>query len=291
MGQLEYVKALTIAGSDSGGGAGIQADIKTMSALGVYAASAVTAVTVQNTLGVSDVHAVPPAVVEAQIRSVMDDIRPTAIKIGMVYDADSMRAIVQAFSHYAPLPIVLDTVMVSSSGSAFMQAGAFECLRDTLLPIATLVTPNLPEAARLAGMDVRCLADMDAAARRIAEYNPGWLLIKGGHLNRTRIEDRLYKNGELVAVFGGMRVETTNTHGTGCTLSAAIAAYLAMGHGVPEAVERARDYVQQAIAQGACVITGRGFGPVNHLFAPVPLQAKASGAPMCTQRLQYRTKS
>lgn len=268
-----YPTALTIAGSDSCGGAGIQADIKTMSALGCYAASAITAITAQNTLGVEAIEAVSPEVVAAQIRAVMDDIHPVAAKIGMVNDRDTIKAIAATLSKYAMGNLVVDPVMVSTSGSRLMQSDATETFRKELMPMCTLLTPNLPEAEVLSGIYIYNVDDCDKAARIIAQGCGGYVLIKGGHADSgDKKQDRLYDNaGLLVSTFAAKTVDTRNTHGTGCTLSAAITALLARGLSMPEAISGAKDYVSAAIAAGADVNIGQGHGPVNHFFNPCKL--------------------
>lgn len=266
-----YYCALTIAGSDSCGGAGMQADIKTLSALGVYAASVVTAVTVQNTTGVFDVEALRPDIVGGQIRAVMDDIRPTAVKIGMVNDRATIQAIAQTLSAYDLPHLVIDPVMVSTSGSRLMQADALECFCQLLLPMATLLTPNVPEAEILSDSRIRTTHDMDRAAARIASLGCRNLLIKGGHLEGAEKSDRLYTDGHLVAEYKASNVPTRNTHGTGCTLSSAITAGLAQGLPLTEAVSQAKSYLHQALEAGKDIHIGEGYGPVNHFFNPQPL--------------------
>ena len=268
---MHYYRALTIAGSDSCGGAGIQADIKTLSALGVYAASAVTAVTVQNTRGVTAVEALRPEIVSGQIVAVMDDIRPQAVKIGMVNDCATIRAIASALGRYDTPLLVVDPVMVSTSGSRLMQEDALEVFCETLLPRATLLTPNIPEAEILSGTAIRTVSDMDAAARLIARRGCRNLLVKGGHLEGAEKTDRLYAGGCLTAEYKAPDVATRNTHGTGCTLSSAITAFLARGLSLPEAVGRAKSYLHQALEAGKDVCIGEGYGPVNHFFNPQPL--------------------
>lgn len=270
---MNYIITLTIAGSDCSGGAGIQADIKTFSALGCYAASAITAVTVQDTRGVESVHAVAPAVVAAQVKAVMDDLHPQAAKVGMAVDGPMVRAIADALDG-ADFPIVVDPVMVSTSGDRLLQADALETMRHVLVPRATLLTPNLPEAEALAGMTIADNADADEAAHRILAMGCQALLIKGGHRAGAYKTDRLYMAGGEVVEYTGQTVDTRNTHGTGCTLSAAITAYLARGLRLEEAVGAARHYLQQALEAGAEVVTGHGHGPVNHLFNPESLIIK-----------------
>ena len=286
-----YFPVLTIAGSDSSGGAGIQADIKTMSALGCYAASAITSITVQNTLGVTAVQAIHPDIVAGQIRAVMDDIHPLAIKIGMVNDADTICAIADTLSQYEVDRLVVDPVMVSTSGSRLMQEDALDVFCRLLLPMATLLTPNVPEAEVLADMKITSCDDMDIAAGRILKKGCEAVLIKGGHLV-GRKTDRFYRvvdenrfvegssavdgfrivdGGLMMYEFACDNVPTRNTHGTGCTLSAAIASYLAFDCPAGDAIALAKDYLTDALKAGADVEIGSGHGPVNHFFDPKKL--------------------
>lgn len=262
-----YVTALTIAGSDPSGGAGMQADLKTFSALGVYGATAITAVTVQNTQSVKYVHTLPPQVVYDQIVGVMEDLCVDAVKIGMVNDADTLDAIVRALSERKPKFLVVDPVMVSTSGCALMQPDALAIMKERLLPMADLVTPNLPEAWTLAGTDT----SVDDAAQKILRLGVKALLIKGGHAEGKTKTDYLYINnggGVMRVEFTSETVETKNTHGTGCTLSSAIAAFAARGCGLEDAVRKAKDYLTGALKAGADVVVGKGHGPVCHFFKP-----------------------
>lgn len=268
---MHYIAALTIAGSDCSGGAGIQADIKTFSALGVYAASAITAITVQNTLGVSGVEGVAAAVVEEQIHAVMADIRPAAVKVGMVHDAATIESIARALACYPVPHIVVDPIMVSTSGCPLLADDAIQVFWQRLLPLATLLTPNIPEAEVLSGMTITDAASCHAAGMRIAAETAGYVLIKGGHAVGGSKTDRLYGADGLKGEFTAATVTTPNTHGTGCTLSAAIAAYLALGHPIGEAVAQAKTYITQALAAGSDVAIGQGRGAVNHFFSPLPL--------------------
>lgn len=268
-----YVTALTIAGSDPSGGAGLQADLKTFSALGVYGATAITAVTVQNTVGVKYVHALPPQVVYDQITTVMEDIDVDAAKIGMVNDAATLDAIVRALTVQRPKFLVVDPVMVSTSGCALMHPDALAIMKERLLPMADLVTPNLPEAWTLAGND----SSVDAAAQAILGLGVKTLLIKGGHAEGKIKTDYLYiyKGGSISRTeFSAETVDTENTHGTGCTLSAAIAAYHARGCGMEEAVKQAKAYLTKALVAGAGVTAWHGHGPVNHLLDPCKMIVK-----------------
>ena len=244
----------------------MQADLKTFSALGVYGATAITAVTVQNTVGVKYVHALPPQVVYDQIVTVMEDIMPDAVKIGMVNDAETLDAIVRALTLHRPRFLVVDPVMVATSGCALMQADALQVMEERLLPMADIVTPNLPEAWTLAGTD----RSVDEAAQAILRLGVKALLIKGGHAEGTTKTDYLYvsnDDGVKRTEFSSATVDTFNTHGTGCTLSSAIAAMLARGHGMEEAVRQAKMYLTEALKAGADVVVGHGHGPVCHFFS------------------------
>lgn len=264
----KYITTLTIAGSDCSGGAGIQADIKTMSALGCFAASAITSLTVQNTLGVTAVMAVEPDIVAGQIRAVMDDILPRAVKIGMVNDCDTIHAIAATLRDYDVKYLVVDPVMVSTSGSRLMQPDALSTFKTELMPMATLLTPNVPEAEVLSGVKITDKTTMDEAGRIIISQGCRAVLIKGGHLLGDKI-DRLY--GTETCDYGGVDVDTHNTHGTGCTLSSAIASFLALGSPLSEAIKQAKDYVTEALKAGADVQIGHGGGPVDHFFNPKKL--------------------
>ena len=266
---MRYLPVLTIAGSDCSGGAGIQADMKTMSALGCYAASVVTAVTVQNTVGVSGVDLVRPETVAAQIRAVMDDIRPVAVKIGMAGDAATMCAIAGALKAYEPKAVVVDPVMVSTSGHVLMPPDAIDAFRRYLVPLATLLTPNVPEAEVLSGLTVSDEASCHAAGLVMARDSRCPVLIKGGHFGGHDKVDRLYAaDGRLAEAYATEAVCTTNTHGTGCTLSSAIACFIARGLPLADAVRQAKAYVTEALKAGSGVEIGQGHGPVNHFFNP-----------------------
>ncbi len=260
--------ALTIAGSDSSGGAGIQADLKTFSALGVYGASAITALTAQNTRGVQGVHSIPPSFVAAQIVSVLDDLDVRAVKTGMLADAAIIAAVVDCLAERAPnVPVVVDPVMVATSGDVLLARDAIETVRRRLIPRATLITPNLPEAAELLGAPV---ARSEAEARdqlvRLANLGANAVLLKGGHGSGDEAVDLLAIDGHVIRL-AEPRISTRNTHGTGCTLSAAIAARLALGDDLETAVRHAKAYVHAAIVAGQDLGVGRGNGPVDHLFA------------------------
>ena len=258
--------ALTIAGSDSGGGAGIQADLKTFSALGVYGTSAITALTAQNTRAVTGILAVEPAFVAAQIDAVFADIRVDAVKIGMLGGPEVIEAVAERLRHWRPRWIVLDPVMVAKSGDRLLAEAAVAALRDRLLPLASLLTPNLPEAGDLLGEPpVTERRQMPAVAARLQHLGCPNVLLKGGHLGGEESPDVLLHGGEVLWQGGG-RVATTNTHGTGCTLSAAIAAFLARGRPLPEAVASAKRYLTGAIRAADGLGIGHGHGPVHHFF-------------------------
>ncbi len=256
--------ALTIAGSDSGGGAGIQADLKTFSALGVYGASVITALTAQNTLGVQGIHGAPPEFVALQLRSVLSDLDVKAIKIGMLASADIIAAIADALGDAPGIPVVLDPVMVAASGDPLIEPSAVAALIRRLMPLATLVTPNLPEAAMLTGQPTA--GDENAMRRQgeaILSFGAGAALVKGGHAAGAESVDLLV-TPDGVRRFALPRIATRNVHGTGCTLSSAVAAGLAKGLALADAVEEAKTYVTDAIAASARLSVGRGHGPAHH---------------------------
>ena len=254
--------ALSIAGSDSSGGAGIQADMKTMSAHGVYAMTAITALTAQNTTGVTGILEVTPEFLSMQLDAVFTDIFPDAVKIGMVSSAALIRVIARKLTDYRARHIVVDPVMVATSGSKLIQDEAIDTLKHELLPLAELVTPNIPEAEILSGMEIRCPQDMEQAARAISETYRCAVLLKGGH-DLNDANDLLYKDG-MATWFRGRRIDNPNTHGTGCTLSSAIASNLACGMELEDAVRNAKAYISGALA--AMLNLGKGRGPMNHLF-------------------------
>lgn len=254
--------ALTIAGSDSGGGAGIQADIKTMTLNGVFATSAITSLTAQNTTGVTAIMDTTPEFLSAEIDEIFTDIRPDAVKIGMVSSAGLIRTIAERLRFYHAEHIVLDPVMVATSGAKLISDDAIETLKSELLPLAEIITPNIPEAEVLSGMSITSPEDMVTAAAQIGRNYPCAVLCKGGHqLNDAN--DLLWQNG-TARWFNGRRIPNTNTHGTGCTLSSAIAANLAKGFSLEESVRRAKEYISGALA--AMLDLGKGSGPMNHAF-------------------------
>ena len=256
------VKALTIAGSDSGGGAGIQADLKTFAALGVYGMSALTAITAQNTLGVSAVQALDPDVVVAQIRAVTSDIGVDAAKTGMLFTAEIIRVVASTIQETGIDQLVVDPVMVATSGDRLLQPQAEESLRTCLLPLATLVTPNLDEAAVLTGQTITSLEDMQAAAAYIVAHGVKAVVVKGGQAMPQATD--VFYDGDTMEFLQSEVVSTRNTHGTGCTLSAAIAAYLARGVPLLEAVRQAKAYITGALKHSLSI--GQGSGPVGHFW-------------------------
>ncbi|GGE65741.1 hydroxymethylpyrimidine/phosphomethylpyrimidine kinase [Pedobacter psychrotolerans] len=263
---FQYISVLTIAGSDSGGGAGIQADLKTFSALGCYGTSAITSVTVQNTLGVTAIHHIPANIVNGQVKAVLEDIKPSAIKIGIVQSSDQVLAIVRVLKDYPHIPVILDPVMVSTSGFHLIDQDTIVSLQQELFPLTSLVTPNIDEAEILADMKINTIDDMKKAASRIILSGCKAILVKGGHLNGPDLFDVFLDENGVENIFRSIAVKTLNTHGTGCTLSAAIAAFVALGHDMPLAIEKAKGFVQQAIIAGQHVKTGEGKGPLNHFF-------------------------
>ena len=256
-------KVLTIAGSDSGGGAGIQADIKTMTANGVFAMSAITALTAQNTTGVQGIYEVTPAFLAQQIDSVFTDLRPDAVKIGMVSSTPLIETIAERLTFYRAERIVVDPVMVATSGARLIAEEAVETLTRRLFPLSAVLTPNIPEAEVLCGESIASVEDMERAARAIGEKFSCAVLLKGGHAVNDA-NDLLYDGGTL-RWFYGKRIDNPNTHGTGCTLSSAIASNLAKGFTMSEAVERAKDYISGALS--AMLDLGAGSGPMAHNFA------------------------
>lgn len=255
---------LSIAGSDCSGGAGIQADIKTISALGGYAATAITAITVQNTLGVSAVQPISAETVRGQIEAVMEDLQPVAVKIGMVNDIQIVGVISDCLRKYAPQYVVYDPVMVSTSGRKLMTDEAVEEIKKKLLPLVTLITPNIDEAAVLTGKNIQNVQDMKMAARKLTDEFHTSILIKGGHLEGDKMCDLLHTSEMICHIYKEEKIETTNLHGTGCTLSSAIATYLAKGYPMQEAIQYAKVYITRAIMAGKDLHIGHGNGPLWH---------------------------
>ena len=259
---MKMKTALTIAGSDCSGGAGIQADLKTMTMNGVYAMSAITALTAQNTTGVRAIQESTPDFLKQQLDAIFKDIYPDAVKIGMVASSELIRVIADRLRRYDAKNIVVDPVMVATSGSALMKNDAVQTLIEELLPISTLVTPNIPEAQVLSGLNIETKEDMIIAAKHIGDNYHCAVLLKGGH-SINDANDLLYDNGESVW-FEGKRIDNPNTHGTGCTLSSAIASNLAKGYPLSESAQRAKDYISGALT--AMLDLGEGSGPMNHAF-------------------------
>jgi hydroxymethylpyrimidine/phosphomethylpyrimidine kinase len=256
-------RALTVAGSDSGGGAGIQADLKTFSAFGVYGASVITAITAQNTVGVRAIHDVPVDVVAAQIDAVMEDIGADAAKTGMLSSPEIIATVADRLKAHRLSALVVDPVMVAKSGDRLLREDAVQALRELLLPLAAVITPNAPEAAVLSGIEVVDLSSAREAARRIHDLGPGLVVVKGGHLEGDTSDDLVW-DGRSFEVLSGRRIDTRHTHGTGCTFSAAIAACLARGRSPMDAAREARAFLQGAIEHAEPL--GHGHGPVNHLW-------------------------
>ena len=264
-----YARVLSIAGSDSGGGAGIQADLKTFSALGCYGMTAITAITAQNTQGVRAIHGIPPDMLRAQIDAVAEDIGVDAVKVGMLHGPEVVRVVVKAIARHQMLQVVLDPVMVATSGDRLMADETVNVLVQELFPLVTVVTPNLDEAALLLGRAIDGADALDEAASALLALGAPAVLLKGGHLPGDLVIDVLAMAGGGRLRLQSPRIATHNGHGTGCTLSSAIAAHLALGFPLPQAVEQARAYILGAIAAGANVHTGHGQGPLNHGYAPV----------------------
>lgn len=272
--KFEYPRVLSIAGSDSGGGAGIQADLKTFSALGCFGMTAITALTAQNTCGVRAIHAIPPQMLRDQIDAVMEDIGADAVKIGMLHSPEIVLTVAEAIDRYAMTNVVFDPVMVATSGAVLIDNTALDVLVRELFPRATVITPNLDEAALLVGRALTTSQDMEQAALALLDKGARAVLIKGGHLPGDTVIDLLVmKSGEKFWM-QAPRIHSPNTHGTGCTLSSAMAAHLALGASLVEAVQHARVFVREALQAGAQVRTGKGSGPLNHGHAPVAMRLK-----------------
>ena len=264
-----YHRILSIAGSDSGGGAGIQADLKAISACGGYGMTAITALTAQNTQGVQGIHAAPPAFLKQQIQSIIEDIGVDAIKIGMLHDVPVIEVVAEMFDDLDQKPVVIDPVMVATSGDRLLEPEAVLTLRNVLLPQATLITPNIPEAEILSGLAITNQETLHEVSQNLALMLGVPVLLKGGHLN---LEDGMvdvlsYPNQADPLTLVYPKVDTNNTHGTGCTLSSAIATYLGKGFSLEEAVRQGRAYLQESLEQGAKYKLGQGAGPVHHFYA------------------------
>ncbi|SEL01893.1 bifunctional hydroxymethylpyrimidine kinase/phosphomethylpyrimidine kinase [Parapedobacter koreensis] len=269
--KYRYPSVLTIAGFDGSGGAGIQADIKTISALGCYATSALTALPVQNTQGVRAIYPIPYQAVQEQLETILDDIFPEAIKIGMVHTGELVDTIVDTLASYPRAPVVFDPVMVATSGDKLIEDKTITTIVERLFPIAAVLTPNMDEAAILAEMPVHTLDDMYIAGAKIRKLGCRSVLLKGGHLDAQRLTSLYFDAQGAVHEFSFDKFETNNTHGSGCTLSSAIASYIALGKNLLEAVHKGQEYVHQAILHGSDVQVGKGNGPLNHFFNPQQL--------------------
>nr|VFK57259.1 MAG: hydroxymethylpyrimidine kinase/phosphomethylpyrimidine kinase [Candidatus Kentron sp. TUN]VFK65380.1 MAG: hydroxymethylpyrimidine kinase/phosphomethylpyrimidine kinase [Candidatus Kentron sp. TUN] len=262
-----YHRVLTIAGSDSGGGAGIQADLKTISAIGCYGMSVITALTAQNTQGVTGIHAISPAFVAEQMSAVFTDIGADAVKIGMLYSAELIEVIASQLQTHRANNIVLDPVMVAQSGDKLLQDDAIQAIKKYLMPLAEITTPNIPESEMLLNRKLENAEDIRLGAKELAEYGSRNILIKGGHSSENDSTDFLYlaDKDHLIAL-KGKRIKTRNNHGTGCTLSSAIASFIAKGHKIETALEKAKSYIDHAIQAGTEYTIGQGHGPVHHFF-------------------------
>ncbi len=263
----QYSRVLTVAGSDSGGGAGIQADIKTISAMGCFATSAITAITAQNSVGVRAIHPVPIDIIEAQISAVLEDIGTDAMKTGMVNSSEVVEVIARMIDKFAIKSVVVDPVMVATSGDPLLKSEAVEAIKTLLIPRARVITPNIPEAEVLLGESIKGMDELPAAARQLSMNGGVSVLLKAGHLDGDRLTDILYNAEEdTILELTSQRVVTPNTHGTGCTLSSALAAGLAKGLSLNDAARAAKEYISSAIESGAKYKIGEGHGAVNHLF-------------------------
>ena len=267
-----YFRVLTIAGSDSGGGAGIQADIKAISAMGCYASSAITAVTVQNTLGVQAVHPIPLDILEGQIDAILSDIGADAIKIGMLHSTKVVNLVAEMIEKYGIRNVVLDPVMVSTSGHKLIEDDAIESIKNRLIPLSRVITPNIPEAEILSGCKISSDQDFEQIAKKLSCNKSVSVLLKAGHLDNDCLVDYFYNiEDNTITLLPSKRVKTRNTHGTGCTLSSAFASALARGEDLTLAAKSAKKYIEQAIVSGAEYEIGHGHGPVNHGFNPLKM--------------------
>lgn len=267
-----YFRVLTIAGSDSGGGAGIQADIKTISAMGCYASSAITAVTVQNTLGVQAVHPIPLDILEGQIDAILSDIGADAIKIGMLHSTKVVNLVAEMIEKYGIRNVVIDPVMVSTSGHKLIEDDAIESIKNRLIPLSRVITPNIPEAEILSGCKISSDQDFEEIAKKLSFNKSVSVLLKAGHLDNDCLVDYFYNiEDDTITLLPSKRVKTRNTHGTGCTLSSAFASALARDEDLTLAAKSAKKYIEQAIVSGAEYEIGHGHGPVNHGFNPLKM--------------------
>ncbi|MGN7987872.1 bifunctional hydroxymethylpyrimidine kinase/phosphomethylpyrimidine kinase [Pedobacter sp. 22226] len=269
---MNYINVLTVAGSDSGGGAGIQADLKTFSALGCFGTSVITAITAQNTMGVRAVHGIPAEMIKDQLQAVLEDIAPVAIKIGMINRAEVVQVIEKELKAYTKqVPVILDPVMVATSGHRLIEPDTINELIARLFPIVSLVTPNIDEAIILADQEIHNLDDMIAAGRKIIEKGAKAVLVKGGHLAGPVIYDVFIAGNDAPVILESAFINSKNLHGTGCTLSSAIAAEMAKGNDLLAAIKNAKNYISNALQAGSEINTGQGNGPLNHFFNPLKL--------------------
>ncbi|MFD2603063.1 bifunctional hydroxymethylpyrimidine kinase/phosphomethylpyrimidine kinase [Flavobacterium suzhouense] len=268
MKKYTYPTVLTIAGTDPSGGAGIQADLKTFAALGCYGMSVVTALVAQNTCGVRAIHSVPPEFVREQLLAVLEDIRPDAIKIGMVHSVGLVNVITEVLEAYPDIPVVFDPVMIATSGHRLIEEDTVSAIVEKLFPLSAVITPNMDEASFLTGIPVTGIDDMQEAAAMIMQMRPKALLLKGGHLQSEKLTSMLVNAAGLIQEYHSDKIDTKNMHGSGCTLSSAIASYLAIGDTIRDAVAKAQEYVHGAIFNAADVVIGKGNGPLNHSYNP-----------------------
>jgi hydroxymethylpyrimidine/phosphomethylpyrimidine kinase len=268
-----YKKVLTIAGSDSGGGAGIQADLKTISSLGCFGTSVITAITAQNTLGVTGIHPIPMDMIKKQLEAVLSDISTDAVKIGMIHSAQIVRTVASALKKFKLKNIVLDPVMVATSGDRLIEDNTLDALTGYLFPLADIITPNIPEAEILTGNKIKSRDDIAETALRLLDFGSSSVLVKGGHIKGKLLYDVFISKNNRgdIRVFTNKYINTKNVHGTGCTLSSAIASFMALGDETESAVEKAIAYLQGAIIHGKNYRTGHGKGPVNHFYKPKKL--------------------
>ena len=263
--KMHYKKVLTIAGSDSSGGAGIQADIKSISACGCYASSVITAITAQNTMGVRAIHPIPNSILKSQIEAVLDDIGTDAIKIGMLHSSESIQVVASCLDQYQIKNVVLDPVMVATSGDKLLKDEAIAYLKTLLFPKVRIITPNLPEAEIILGRKITSQSEFGAVAKELAKKFQVSVLLKAGHLNADILTDVLYDfENSICMELPSKRIKSVNTHGTGCSLSSALAAFLAKGFNISESAQRAKEYITESIKAGADYEIGKGHGPVHH---------------------------
>ncbi|WP_165041110.1 bifunctional hydroxymethylpyrimidine kinase/phosphomethylpyrimidine kinase [Dysgonomonas sp. ZJ709] len=269
-----YLSALTIAGSDSGGGAGIQADLKTFSAIGVFGISVITAITAQNTQEVRAIETLSPSIIRQQLETVLDDMLIDTVKTGMLPNSDTVEIVASIIDRYNLQTVIMDPVMISTTGSKLVSASTIHSFREELYKRITLITPNIPEAEILSGIKITQESDMQKAADVLLNQGCNAVLIKGGHLPKANVVDIFFSQNKAPVSFSSKNIRTSNLHGTGCTLSSAIAAYMALGMDIEIAVRAAKQYITNAIYSGKDIITGKGCGPLNHFFKPEPLNTK-----------------